>query len=278
MRPLLIKQIQKKIEDPEGTIPFTKYHGAGNDFILIDQREKKYIDTSDSEKVRQLCDRHFGIGADGLMLLQYCDDCDFEMIYFNPDGSLGMFCGNGARCIVAFAKLLQVIRHKARFKAADGMHFAFILEDDSVELKMGDVNEIEINKDFYFLNTGTVHYVKFVADAYKIDVNLEGKKIRHSKRFEKDGVNVNFVNPTENGICIATFERGVEAETLACGTGITAAAICNYLNNPIDKNKNIDVLAKGGNLQVRFETDGKSFRELWLCGPTKLVYAGKIVL
>ncbi len=278
MRPILVKKIEKTKADPEGTIPFVKYHGAGNDFILIDQRETKYITTEETEKVRQLCDRHLGIGADGLMLIQYCDDFDFEMIYFNPDGSLGMFCGNGARCIVAFAKALGVIRNKARFKAADGSHFAFILEDNWVELKMGDVTDIETVENDFFLNTGTDHYVTFVEDAYQIDVNTEGKKIRNNERFKTAGVNVNFVSESENGFRIATFERGVEAETLACGTGITAAAICFAIKKEQKVRFPIKIQAKGGNLEVRFEKKEDTYSELWLCGPTKKVYDGKIIL
>jgi diaminopimelate epimerase len=278
VRPILVKKIEKIKADPEGTIPFVKYHGAGNDFILLDQREMKYITTDDSEKVRQLCDRHMGIGADGLMLIQNHEDCDFEMIYFNPDGSLGMFCGNGARCIVAFAKALGMIRNKARFIAADGMHFAFILEDNWVELKMGDVSEIAHIENDFFLNTGTDHYVTFVEDAFQIDVNIEGKKIRNNARFKEKGVNVNFVSMTENGFRIATYERGVEAETLACGTGITAASICYAIKNEQKVAFPIKIQAKGGNLEVRFEKQQDTYTELWLCGPTQKVYDGKIIL
>jgi len=213
-------------------IPFYKYQGTGNDFVMIDQRAQQYITKSDIELINRLCDRKFGVGADGLILLQLKDGYDFEMIYFNADGNESTMCGNGGRCITAFARYLGVVENECRFLAIDGPHDAKVDEAAWVELKMLDVPKIEIGEDYFVMNTGSPHYVIFVEDIDDIDVVDNGQAIRYSKRFRKEGINVNFVERTQDGILVATYERGVEDETLSCGTGVTAAAISHYLQKP----------------------------------------------
>lgn len=256
-------------------IPFEKYHGTGNDFILIDQREKKYLTRRNTATIRQMCSRHFGIGADGLMFLQNKKGYDFEMIYFNSDGNESSMCGNGGRCISHFAHQLGIFRKEAKFLAIDGDHEAKVLKKNWVELKMGDVSQVEKGRGFFVLDTGSPHYVKFVKDVAKIDVNKKGSAIRYNERFRKEGINVNFVEPNGKGIKIATYERGVENETLSCGTGITAAAISYALRQmKSHSNFSIPIEAKGGNLEVKFEIEKNTFKNIWLCGEATFVFKG----
>ena len=260
--------------------PFYKYQGAGNDFVMIDHREKSYIYRTDKEAIHHICDRRFGIGGDGLILLEKHPDFDFEMVYFNADGAEGSMCGNGGRCAVAFARHLGIIQDGCVFLATDGEHEARINAlGNWVELKMIDVNTIDCQISCYVLDTGSPHYVKFVEKLAKIDVFNEGKSIRYNATYTKEGINVNFVEPTSDGLQIATYERGVEAETLACGTGVTAAAISYYLKCPeqamaLLKKGGIPVKAKGGDLKVRFEVKDSSFSNIWLCGPAEKVFSG----
>lgn len=256
-------------------IPFQKYQGTGNDFIMIDQREKIYLNREDTEIVAKMCDRHFGIGADGLILLQNIEGYDFEMIYFNADGNESSMCGNGGRCIAHFAHSLGVYEKEATFIAIDGEHEAKIFDDNRVELKMGDVEKIEVDTDFFLLDTGSPHYVTFVKNVDEVKVFEEGRAVRYNDRFREKGVNVNFVEDTQKGIKIATYERGVEDETLSCGTGITAAAISYALRKPRKSSYQIPVKAKGGNLEMKFDFDGKVFRNIWLCGAATFVFEGK---
>lgn len=258
-------------------IPFFKYQGTGNDFVMIDQREKKYIRKKDTALINKICDRRFGIGADGLILLENCKGYDFRMIYFNADGKESSMCGNGGRCIAAFANHLGVVKSKCRFLAIDGPHEAIIKKDDWVELKMSDVKDIEIGEDYFLMDTGSPHYVVFVEDIDDINVVENGQAIRYSKRFKKKGVNVNFVERTKDNIIVATYERGVEDETLSCGTGVTAAAIANFLKKSNRKKKqNTPIVAKGGDLAVRFEPNGKnSANNIWLCGKAEHVFNGE---
>ena len=259
-------------------IPFYKYQGTGNDFVLVDQRENQYLNRGDLSRIAKICDRRFGVGADGLMLLQNKDGYDFEMVYFNADGRESSMCGNGGRCITAFAQFLGVIKDQARFLAIDGEHQSRIhAKDKLVELQMSDVRQVEINADFYVLNTGSPHYVTFVPQLESFDVYEEGKKIRYSDRFAAEGINVNFVKKSGNGIEVATYERGVEDETLSCGTGVTAAAISWWLKEGKLSAEEIPVVTKGGNLSVRFEPDGYvGFKNIWLTGPAEQVFEGKI--
>ena len=259
------------------TIVFYKYQGTGNDFVLLDQRVHQWIKPGDSKIIERLCDRKFGIGADGLILLQNKAGYDFEMIYFNADGFQGSMCGNGGRCVVAFAKHLGLIESACHFIAVDGPHDAKVRGTDWVELKMMDVSSIQEGDGHCVLDTGSPHFVTFVEDIDDIDVVKNGSAIRYSKRFREKGINVNFVEEKEGGLIVATYERGVEDETLSCGTGVTAAALAWSTMHPLNKKSNIAITAKGGELEVRFNTleDG-SYNNIWLCGKAELVFKGEI--
>lgn len=268
-------------------IPFFKYQGTGNDFVMIDQRQQQFLQKSDVETINHLCDRRFGIGADGLILLENPKNTeggafDFQMIYFNADGRESSMCGNGGRCLVAFANYLQVFDNQCIFNATDGLHDAKVRTDGWVELKMIDVDKAEIGKDFYLLNTGSPHFVVFVEDLTDINVYENGREIRYSERFYTEGVNVNFVEIKKDGsLEVATYERGVEAETFSCGTGVTAAAIAFSLKTGYDFEKNktlsVPILTKGGNLEVRLQRDSTDiFQDIWLCGPATQVFEGEI--
>jgi diaminopimelate epimerase len=255
------------------SIPFSKYHGAGNDFVLIDNRNNDFTPTA--ETVKQLCHRQFGVGADGLMLLENDTTTDFRMRYFNSDGGEATMCGNGGRCIVVFANRLGIITTTASFMGVDGIHEANIIGSD-VSLKMKDVDSVETDDDFYLIDTGSPHFVKFVENVDSVNVATEGKIIRNSYNIGGNGVNANFVQITPEGLKIRTFERGVEAETLACGTGAVAAAIAAThwldLTEPT-----INVFALGGTLRVSFNrTDNSIFSNIWLTGPAVHVFDGEI--
>ena len=253
---------------------FTKYQGTGNDFIIIDDRDEQFL-INDTTLIAHMCDRKFGIGADGLILLRNHVDYDFHMIYFNADGRESSMCGNGGRCIVAFAHQLQIIDNQTVFVAIDGLHEARI-KDEIVELKMSDVHQTNSGEGFYTLDTGSPHYIKFVDSVAEVDVFTEGKTIRNSEPFKAAGINVNFVENTANGIRVATYERGVEDETLSCGTGVTAAALAYYLENGYSAGHAVPVETKGGNLEVRFQPNGEGFSEIWLCGAAVRVFEGTI--
>lgn len=253
-------------------IEFYKYQGAGNDFIIIDDRKNNFS-TNNVLLIKQLCDRRFGIGADGLMLLQEEEDFDFRMVYYNSDGNESTMCGNGGRCITHFANHLKIIKKETKFIAIDGEHLAQI-QEGLVNLQMIDVNNIErVNSD-YWLDTGSPHYIQFVEKLDSIDVFNSGKKIRNSEKFIKEGTNVNFVEELRNGeIAIRTYERGVENETLACGTGVTAAAIVYGMRKSLSQ---IKVKAQGGNLEVKFNQFDNSFQDVWLKGPSEFVFKGTV--
>lgn len=260
------------------SINFYKYHGAGNDFILIDNRDRSFPYKNRPEKIEQLCDRHFGIGGDGLILLEHNNGYDFEMVYYNADGYLGSMCGNGGRCAVAFAHYLDLTSATCTFLATDGPHQAEILKPDWVRLQIRDITQIEVGDNFYFLDTGSPHYVQFVDKIEGLDVVSEGRKIRYNNRFKEKGTNVNFVETIDGGIKIATYERGVEDETLACGTGITAAAIASFQHLEGQLEPPIAVEAKGGELSVEFQANNGQFTNVWLIGPAEQVYSGQIDL
>ena len=234
---------------------FYKYQGAGNDFVMIDNREQ-VMQITEHKRIEQLCNRRFGIGADGLILIQNHPDYDFEMIYFNADGYQTSMCGNGGRCAVAFAKYLGIINTKTRFLAIDGEHEAIIEKEDWVELQMINVHQVEINEDNFVLDTGSPHYVTFVNDLADINVYQQGRAIRYNDRFHENGINVNIVENTPEGISVATYERGVEDETLACGTGVTACAIAHWIKNR--QSTDVQIKAKGGNLSVRFQPNANN--------------------
>lgn len=267
---------------------FHKYQGAGNDFVMLDQREHQWLTRADREKIEHFCDRRFGIGADGLILLQQLPGYDFEMVYFNADGRESTMCGNGGRCIAAFAHDLGIVGNHARFMAIDGEHEAVISTPASrteawVELKMQNVQQVEIQDNVYILNTGSPHYVRFEPDIDALNMYAEGRAVRYSDRFKQDGINVNLVCRTNDpestpALKIRTYERGVEDETLACGTGVTAAALATFFQEKLPPGAHeIPIQAKGGKLSVRFEAhpDG-SFSNIWLCGPAAFVFEGQI--
>ncbi|GJM33015.1 MAG: diaminopimelate epimerase [Saprospiraceae bacterium] len=258
-------------------LSFFKYQGTGNDFVMIDNR-KPVRSAWQPAIVSKLCDRRFGIGADGLILLQEHPDYDFQMVYFNADGREGSMCGNGGRCVVAFARFLGLIEDRCSFLAADGPHEARIRADQWVELQMSEVTDIEKGPDFYYLNTGSPHYITFVPTIDAIDVVGKGRAVRYSDRFKQEGTNVNFVQTTSDGITVATYERGVEAETLSCGTGVTAAAIAYHQQYPSEANGSVKVQTKGGQLEVRFSVKETGYRDVWLCGLTQQVFKGNIDL
>ncbi len=258
------------------TYHFYKYQGTGNDFILLDNR-KNTIHLN-REQVALLCHRRFGIGADGLMLLELQEGFDFKMVYFNSDGNESSMCGNGGRCITAFAKKLGLINNKAKFIATDGEHFA-TLEDELVRLKMNDVNTIEENTGFFFLNTGSPHYVKFVKDIEYFPVVEEGKKVRYSERFKKEGTNVNFIENTSDALFVRTYERGVEDETYSCGTGVTAAALVAAISGKSTSSNSCAIQTLGGRLRVNFNRiSPRHFTDIWLEGPATFVFEGDTLL
>jgi diaminopimelate epimerase len=256
-------------------LDFFKYQGTGNDFILVDNR-KNEISLSPVQ-IHQLCDRRFGIGADGLMLLQEKPGYDFEMKYFNADGKAGSMCGNGARCMIKFVYHLGIHREMYKFLAVDGAHEAEIDIDGIVSLKMKDVRTIRKFHNDFILDTGSPHYVKMASRVMDIDVLKKGYEIRHSKEFEDDGINVNFVEQTDevDKIIVRTYERGVEDETLSCGTGVTAAAlVCYHNENGFNE---VEVKTPGGQLTVEFDrVDDDRYENIWLCGPAEKIFEGTL--
>lgn len=251
---------------------FYKYHGTGNDFIIIDNR-KNIFNKNNDELIKNLCDRRFGIGADGVMLLENHNSLDFNMIYYNSDGLEGSMCGNGGRCIVVFAKSLNLISDLTNFNANDGVHQAKI-EGEIIHLKMSDVNEIKKYDDGLFVNTGSPHFVINTEFPYKIDINKKGTEIRYQERFLPDGANINFISEKNNIIEIATYERGVEAETLSCGTGSVASAIAASYEKTDGKYK-YQINAKGGKLQVSFQKINNTYKDIWLSGHAVKVFEGE---
>ncbi|HEU4718607.1 MAG TPA: diaminopimelate epimerase [Bacteroidia bacterium] len=256
---------------------FSKYHGTGNDFILIDDREHAF-DEKDEARIARLCDRHFGIGADGLILIRKEEGCDFRMVYVNADGKPSSMCGNGGRCAVKFAADHHIVRKKeVTFLAVDGMHEA-VIGEKTIKLRMKDVHGIEDGGDFMFLDTGSPHYVKFSANVPGIDVYSEGKKIRNSDRFRKEGTNVNFIEKKDNVLLVRTYERGVENETLSCGTGATASALVAGVHGISTTPTRCDISTPGGNLSVHFHRSEMHFSDIWLEGPAEFVFKGETEL
>ena len=253
---------------------FYKYQGTGNDFVMIDNRQETF-NKKDTKQIAFLCDRRFGIGADGLILLENHPTSDFKMVYYNADGNESTMCGNGGRCLVAFAKQLGVITDKAIFEAIDGMHHARI-ENGIVRLQMQDVHSIEKHPQHVFLNTGSPHHVQFEDELEKFDIKTKGAKIRYGAPYNETGSNVNFVKKISNQIfAVRTYERGVEDETLSCGTGVTAVALAMHALKETDKNL-ITLKVQGGELQVSFSVENGSYKNIWLIGPATFVYKGTI--
>ncbi|CAM3365680.1 diaminopimelate epimerase [Aequorivita lipolytica] len=250
---------------------FYKYQGTGNDFVIIDNREL-FFPKENTALVAKICDRRFGVGADGLLLLEKHHSADFRMVYYNSDGNLSSMCGNGGRCISHFAKFLGIISEKTTFEAVDGMHEATV-EKDWVSLKMNDVEKVNVSKNYTFLNTGSPHHVELVSDLKDVDVFTSGRNIRN-KIYGKEGANVNFVAQNDDAVfSVRTYERGVEDETLSCGTGVTAVAIAMFEMGKTSENK-VTLKTPGGQLQVRFEKDGLGYKNVFLEGPAKQVFKG----
>jgi len=259
------------------TVKFYKYQGTGNDFIMIDNRNSYGLTKKHTELVKRLCDRKFGIGADGLILLNEKEGYDFEMIYFNSDGNESTMCGNGGRCLIKFAHDSGVIDSNCLFLAIDGPHEGAILADGVISLKMKDVESLELYNDHdVILNTGSPHYVSFVENVVGMDIVKEAGRVRYNERFSKEGINVNFVQQlSEAEIFVRTYERGVEGETLSCGTGVVASslALANRGGNAIKK---VTIKTPGGKLEVKFETAGSGYKNVYLAGPAERVFEGVI--
>ena len=256
-------------------LTFYKYEGTGNDFVMIDNRTE-FFPKANVQLIERLCDRRFGIGADGLILLETHPQYDFKMVYYNSDGNESSMCGNGGRCLVAFAKQMGVISDTAKFEAVDGYHFATIDSENNVSLQMKDVDAIKNETNYTFLNTGSPHHVELISDLEKLDVKSEGSKIRYSDLYGSAGSNVNFVNQIANDIfAVRTYERGVEDETLSCGTGATAVAIAMHQTGKT-KNKTIAIKVQGGKLKVNFEENNGNYTKVFLIGPATFVFEGKI--
>jgi len=257
-------------------VSFYKYQGAGNDFILVDNRNEEYSNFS-LNLISQLCNRHFGIGSDGFIFINKHQELDFDMQFHNPDGSQS-FCGNGARCAVAFYSFLNSRKGRFSFNAFDGLHSAELLENGMVRLKLNDVSQvIEYSENSFELYTGSPHLIKFENEIDKLDVKHEGSAIRYSEKYKSQGININFVQKIDDYcISIRTYERGVEDETLACGTGITAAALAHAKKIKLSGFQRIKINARGGELFVDFVAEDNNFTKILLEGPASFVFKGTI--
>jgi diaminopimelate epimerase len=256
-------------------IEFYKYQGTGNDFVMIDNRQEIFP-KDNIQLIAHLCDRRFGIGADGLILLENDPETDFKMVYYNSDGNQSSMCGNGGRCLVAFAKKLNVIENNTTFIATDGLHHASIADNGIVSLQMIDVDQVKITPDHVFLNTGSPHHVQLVEDLEHYNVKENGASIRYGELYGKQGSNINFVKQVDaSTFSLRTYERGVEDETLSCGTGATAAAIAM---NALGKTEahSIDLNVEGGKLVVSFDKKDGQFTNVFLKGPAEFVFKGTI--
>ncbi|WP_204345468.1 diaminopimelate epimerase [Psychroserpens algicola] len=253
-------------------LTFYKYQGTGNDFVMIDNRQEVF-DRNDTKRIAFLCDRRFGIGADGLILLENHDTYDFKMVYFNADGRESSMCGNGGRCITAFANFLGVIDNEATFEAIDGIHKARI-KNQIVSLQMQDVKRIDKHDSYVFLDTGSPHHVQMEENLKAFDVTANGRQIRCSSLYGESGSNVNFVSKNDDdNFSVRTYERGVEDETLSCGTGVTAVALAMHYIGETEKNL-VTLQTEGGDLKVSFDTHGTSYTNIWLIGPATQVFKG----
>lgn len=256
-------------------IKFYKYQGTGNDFVMIDNRDEKFP-KNNTKLIEGLCDRRFGIGADGLILLESDNSTDFRMGYYNSDGNQSSMCGNGGRCLVAFAKSLNVIEKETTFIATDGLHHATIFEDGMVSLQMKDVDAVKITPQYVFLDTGSPHHIEIVDDLKNLDVKSRGSQIRHGELYGEKGSNVNFVKQVgDTTFSLRTYERGVEDETLSCGTGATATAIAMKVLGKTNS-EDININVEGGKLEVSFRSNDCKFTDVFLKGPATFVFSGTI--
>jgi diaminopimelate epimerase len=252
-------------------IEFYKYQGTGNDFIIVDNR-LQYFPKNNTKLIALMCDRKFGIGADGLILLENHHSADFNMVYYNSDGNLSSMCGNGGRCITHFANYLGIIENQAVFEAIDGMHESSI-DDAIISLRMNDVHQVDLKDDFAFLNTGSPHHVILVDDLSDYDVFQNGRNIR-MEMYGESGANVNFVEKEGPSVfSVRTYERGVEDETLSCGTGVTAVAI-GMFETGNTTSEEVILKTPGGELKVRFTKTDNGYTDIYLMGPAVQVYKG----
>lgn len=256
-------------------IHFYKYQGTGNDFIILDNRDGIYSSLNETQ-IKKICNRRFGIGADGLMMMQNKEGYDFEMIYYNADGKVGSMCGNGGRCMIRFAYNNGIVKYTYKFWAIDGFHEAEIDKYNLIRLKMQDVNEVIETDGCFVLNTGSPHLIKYEDDLQNLNVAEKGKRIRFSKAYAMEGINVNFIEELDKEtVYVRTYERGVENETLSCGTGVTAAALLSVHNH--QGFNRVEVKTNGGTLSVEFnKIDKQHYENIWLCGPAQFVYKGII--
>jgi diaminopimelate epimerase len=255
-------------------INFYKYQGTGNDFVMIDNRNNTFP-KNNTKLIEFLCDRRFGIGGDGLILLENHSTYDFTMVYYNSDGSTSTMCGNGGRCLVAFAKQLGVIDNEAHFEASDGYHYAKF-ENNLIALQMIDVDEVQHFNSHEYVYTGSPHHVQFVDDLSNFDVKNEGARLRYSDLYDASGCNINFVeqiNP--DTFSVRTYERGVEDETLSCGTGATGVAIAMFATNKTTSNK-VTINVLGGKLTISFEVENNTYKNVFLTGPAEMVFGGSL--
>ena len=273
----MLDSIQIKMQ-----LEFYKYQGTGNDFVMIDNRSE-FFPKENTQLIARLCDRRFGIGGDGLILLEndtiasnLATATDFKMVYYNSDGNQSSMCGNGGRCLVAFAKKLNVIENETTFIATDGLHHATIGDDGLVSLQMIDVEEIKISPNHVFLNTGSPHHVQLVDDLENYNIKENGAAIRYGDLYGKAGSNINFVKQIDDTtFSLRTYERGVEDETLSCGTGATAVAIAMNVLGKTDASS-IDLNVEGGKLVVSFDKGEGKFTNVFLKGPAEFVFKGTI--
>jgi diaminopimelate epimerase len=258
-------------------IQFSKYQGTGNDFIIIDNRQFGWKPIQ--KEIAALCHRKFGIGADGLMFLSTMEGFDFAMTYYNSDGNESTLCGNGGRCITAFAVELGLVEKFARFRAIDGAHDSLVLHANHpgyrIRLKMADTVIGEIFGDGIFINTGSPHFVVLRDHVAGLDVFQEGRKLRNDTRFAPGGSNIDFLEVRADGLFVRTYERGVEDETLSCGTGVTASALVMAHLHPENKG-NYQITAPGGELIVTFSQHNEKFHDIWLEGQAEFVFSGEV--
>ena len=254
-------------------LKFSKYHGTGNDFIMVDNRNDNY--SFRQFDIKKLCNRRSGIGADGLILIEKTLDADFKMIYYNANGLIGSMCGNGARCAVSYAKELSLINNECKFIAYDGFHEGLILENGLVSIEMINVSKVEETNNVWKIDTGSPHLIFFRDNILELNVRDEGSSIRNSSDFMKNGINVNFVELSDDELFTRTYERGVEDETLSCGTGAIASAIAAFESGLLNSER-IKVNVLGGQLEVSFSKVGSTYSDIHLIGPTKFVFNGEV--
>ena len=255
-------------------LKFDKYQGAGNDFIILNNFDGLFSKLSEHQ-FREMCDRHNGIGADGIILLKPANNADFEMEYYNSDGKLSSLCGNGARCAVLYAYKNKIIGEKTKFRAIDGIHEAWLTSSEKVKIQINEIKKILKHEESFIINTGSPHYVKIMDNISDLNVKKKGSEIRYSKDFIPEGINVNFLQKINNSnFLIRTYERGVEDETLACGTGAVAAAIVMRNIGETSGNTNLEIETLGGTLIVNFDFQNSVYKNIFLEGPARYVFSG----